>query len=132
MIVSNSPTLSSKCNGSTCSPAARRGCVSPSLLLLLLPLRLRAIIPKLDIPLGAELPLLQQHTLFPQDILHGDGSIGENLHMIGNQMTVLTSRTRDENGAVVVALLGDTMRAAIGTDLAGEGHFVRGLLFAGL
>jgi hypothetical protein len=66
-----------------------------------------------------------------QYILKRAGTVHEYLQVVTNDMSIFAGGALNEDGAFVVALLGDAMCGAMFAGLAGEGQLVSGLIGSG-
>jgi hypothetical protein len=89
-------------------------------------LRLLLVRPKFDIAVLTERTLLHQTALLLHQLLDGDVALAEDAEVVADDVAIAALRTGNENGAVVVALLGDIVMRPVAARQAGEGQLVVG------
>lgn len=96
--------------------------------LALIPAGGGAVLPELDVAVLAEGAALDELTLLAHEVLDGQAVVAKDVEVVADDVTVAARGAGDENGAVVVALLGDIVGGARAAGQAGEGQLVGRLL----
>lgn len=86
--------------------------------------RLSIVFPKLNIAVLSQGPLFDKLALLAHEVLYGKGAVAEDVEVVGDDVAVAAAGAGDENGAAVVALLGDVVGGLGVAGRAGEAEAV--------
>ncbi|KAG7152324.1 hypothetical protein HYQ46_011828 [Verticillium longisporum] len=85
---------------------------------------LHVVLPEFDIAVLAEGALLDELALLAHEVLDGNVALAKDLEVVADDVAVAAAGTGDEDGAAVVALLGDVVGGLGVARRAGEGEAV--------
>lgn len=83
-----------------------------------------AVVPELNVTVGAQRALLDEMSFVPHEILNRDRFVCKDLEMVTDQVPIFAVRTSYQDRSMMVALFGQAMRRARLADIARESELV--------